>query len=478
MNVLLKKFIEFAFGNGIVLILGFLSSPIITRLILPEEYGKFSMFSTITNLLLIAMLLGFDQAYVRFYYEEDSDGKKKLLRESIKIPLMISMFISIILLIFHKSISRFLIGESSIIIIIAIIIQIQFSILGRFALLLIRMQQRGKLYSTLQVITKVLYITFVLMIFKIVKNDYKTLVFATILSNIVVVVISILAEKKEWFFKCDNIKMNTTNKQMIKFGIPLVFSMIITWVFQSIDRVAINLFSNFNELGIYSSAFSIVALLNAFQDAFTTFWVPVANEKYKENSKNTEFFRKIFSLVSLFMLLIAILLITFKDVLILLLGSKYREASFIFPFLVFMPLMYTISETTVVGINFKKRTKNHILIAVVSAICNILGNCILVPPYGAKGAAISTGISYIIFFILRTKISGKLYEVGYNIKKLYISLVPLTILALYASFNTFDIKLIAIGSIALLTVIVMYGNEINDIFQYIVKLFSRKKSDK
>ena len=43
---LLKKFIEFGMGNLIVLITGFISSPIITRLVLPEELGKFSMFNT------------------------------------------------------------------------------------------------------------------------------------------------------------------------------------------------------------------------------------------------------------------------------------------------------------------------------------------------------------------------------------------------------------------------------------------------
>ena len=52
-NKLFKKFIEFGIGNLIVLITGFISSPIITRLILPEEFGKFSMFNTLTSLLIM-----------------------------------------------------------------------------------------------------------------------------------------------------------------------------------------------------------------------------------------------------------------------------------------------------------------------------------------------------------------------------------------------------------------------------------------
>ena len=55
-NGLLKKFIEFGMGNFIVLITGFISSPIITRLVMPDELGKFSLFNTLTNLFLFIIL--------------------------------------------------------------------------------------------------------------------------------------------------------------------------------------------------------------------------------------------------------------------------------------------------------------------------------------------------------------------------------------------------------------------------------------
>ncbi|TKH00449.1 lipopolysaccharide biosynthesis protein, partial [Peribacillus simplex] len=102
-----------------------------------------------------------------------------------------------------------------------------------------------------------------------------------------------------------------------------------------------------------------------------------------------------------------------------LLGPEYQEASKILPFLVFMPLMYTISETTVLGINFYKKPKWHIVIAGVSCICNIIGNWVLVPQFGGLGAALSTAFSFIVFFMLRTHISLKYYKVNYGLGKLY-----------------------------------------------------------
>ncbi|WP_255993626.1 lipopolysaccharide biosynthesis protein [Clostridium perfringens] len=479
MNILLKKFIEFALGSGITLILGFISSPIITRLIMPDNYGKFSMFNTVTNLILVVVMVGLDQAYVRFFYEEKEDSRKKLLRESIKIPIIINIIFSFILIIFYRPFSKFIVGQYSFSIIVMLIIQNTLGIIGRFALLVVRMQQKGKLYSVLQVITKLTYIAGVLGLFIIFGNSYNTLVLALILSNLVCVLWAIFTERNEWFGVSKKINLKTTNKELVVFGAPLIFSMAITWIFQSMDKFFIKEFSGYGELGLYSAAFTIIALLNAVQGTFTTFWVPVANEKYVENpAESKKFFSKINLIVSFGMLIIAIGIITFKDFLILLLGPKYRQASNIFPFLVFMPIMYTISETTVLGISFKKKNKNHIYIAIISAIVNLVGNLILVPSLGAKGAAISTGLSYIVFFTARTVISKRLYYVDYNLKMFYISTVLVTVLAIYASFNTSMLILVLLGIVILLIVCLIYREVIVLALHYIDDKFLKGKHRK
>ncbi|WP_394896199.1 oligosaccharide flippase family protein, partial [Clostridium baratii] len=333
-----------------------------------------------------------------------------------------------------------------------------FSLINRFACLVIRMEQKGKIYSLLQVLTKLFYIAFVLLFFKIFNRDYRTLAVAITLATIITSIIAIAIEKKQWFSKNNNNnnKLKTSTKELFLFGMPLILSTAISWIFQSTDRFFISAYSGYAELGIYSSAFSIVALLNAIQGTFTTFWIPVANEKYQENPNDTKFFEDINSIISIVMLLIAACLITSKDLIVLLLGPKYRDAAFIFPFLVFMPIMYTISETTVLGINFKKKTKYHIHIAIISAVTNLIGNSLLVPFMGARGAAISTGLSYVIFFIARTIISKKLYYVNYNLKRFLICTIFIVILSIYASLYSFDWIMLLLGILTLIVIFIAY----------------------
>lgn len=470
MEGLFKKFLAFGAGSLITLILGLVTSPIITRLISPDKFGKFSMFNTVNSLIIMVLLLGLDQSYVRFFYEEKEENRKILLRKSIKYPLIFNIFLSLILIVFFRPISNFIIGESSIFLIILLIIMNTSSIFNRFSLLDIRMQQKAKEYSCMQIIGKIIYISMVLALYIYIGNSYNTLIISLIISNIAIAIISIYVEKQHWIGKVSYNNINTSNKELFSYGIPLIFSMAVTWIFQSVDKVFLNYYSGYNEVGLYSAAFSIVALLNAVQNTFTTFWTPVANEHYKNYENDKEFFTRINSIISLVMIFIGIGLITFKDFIVILLGSKYSGTVFIFPFLIFNPIMYTISETTVQGINFKKKSKYYIHIAVTSAFINIIGNYILVPILGAKGAAISTGISYVVFFYLRTIISNKLYKVNYNICKFTISVVLLMLLATYATFNCFDIIFIILSIINIGVVSILYL----DTIKYILKMLNKK----
>ncbi len=455
-NGLLKKFIEFGMGNFIVLITGFISSPIITRLVLPEELGKFSLFNTLTNLFLFIILCGLDHAYIRFFYEEKEDARGRLLISIIKIPLMINFMLSLVLLIFYRPLSTLLIGQASILLILVMIIHNTFNIINKFSMVVVRMQQKGKAYSFLQVLGRLSYIAFIFISLKWFHHDYRVLVFGTVLSNVVVATIAVAIERKYWFSLNGSYELNTTKSEMLKFGLPLIFSFSIAWILQSTDKFFIEGFKGYAELGIYTAAFTIVSLLNAVQETFVTFFTPVANEHYKNNPEETNFFTRINAIATVLMFSVSVGIIVFKDIFVMLLGENYREASYIFPFLIFMPLMLTISETTVIGINFHKKTKKHIKISLIAAIVNIIGNFILVPLLGAKGAAISTGFSYVVLYMFRTYESNKLYKVNYNQKNLWLSLILLTVLASYASFHPVNIQLIGLGGLTILGVLFLY----------------------
>ena len=466
-NSLLKKFLSFSIGGYIALAIGFFITPIITRMISPEQYGVYSIFTVAINMCILICGLGLDQGFVRHFYEENENKRDRLLYSCIKIPILLTILISFFIIFFRKKVSLFLFEEYSFEMIIIFILMIFLSLINRFSILIVRMNQKAKLFSLFQILTQVLNFIFIILFFKNYGNNYKTLVVAGIMSLFLVTIISIVTERKNWTYNKEMGKCSS--KELIKYSFPLSITMALNWVFSSGDKIVIKYFSTLTELGLYAAAFKIVALLNIIQTGFTTFWTPVAYEKYEKNKEEKIFFEKIHEYMSFFMFLVAVILLMGKDLLIMILGPKYALASDIMPMLTLMPIMYTISETTVLGINFYKKTKYHLYISISVVILNVIGNLILVPKLGAKGAAISTGIVYIVFFTLRTYFSLKFIKFNFNLKRFYLIVFMLVIFAIYLSFYNNIVVIFKIGITIISLIIFLYRKMIKDLYVEFIK---------
>ncbi|WP_461614112.1 oligosaccharide flippase family protein [Clostridium sp. Marseille-QA1073] len=460
-NNLFKKFLSFSIGSWIAIIIGFIQAPLVTRLIGPYDLGGFEIFGMYTSVAMACIICGTDSAFIRFFYDEDEKYRKNLLFNCLKIPFIANLFSILFLIIFGNAISSYLFeGNKRIIILLGL--HTTFLILNRFSTTIIRMKQKGKTFSALVVAQKISNLIFIIVYSISYGSDFMTLAYASFFSNLVVTLIAILVELDIWNpFTLKKYQNGKTQKEILSYGFPLAFTTLISILFQLTDKGTIEYFCGRTEVGIYGSAGFVIVLIDIVKNSFSTFWTPVAFEKYKKEPENVRFFEDVNQIITIVMFLGGILLILFRDVIIFILGPEYRTARFIIPFLTLMPIMYTISETTVIGINFLKNPKAHIHISVVCCILNLIGNIILVPIYGGKGAAISTGLSNIIFFIMRTFISLKHFKVNYHLKKFSIMTLAFSSYILYATFNKANMTYIFIGIGELLLLYFLYKDYIN-----------------
>ena len=346
-----------------------------------------------------------------------------------------------------------------------------------FALLIIRLEYKSKLYSTINIIAKLVYIAIGIPLVTFVnKDNLVELILAYIGSQMVCVLIGVLSQSDNWnLIKMRKDDCHIAQKELIKYGFPFIFSLGVMSLFQAMDKISLSTLSTYNEVGIYSSAYSIVNVFTVIQTTFNALWGPMAVEHYSQNPSEKLFYQNGNKVITLIMFFLGFSLMLFKDIFALLLGTRYRDAALIVPFLTFSPIMYTISETTVTGLVFKKKSNIQIIISVGACVTNIIGNTILVPLYGGRGAAISTGISYIVFFTLRTFLSNKYYYVDYHLGRFY---VVTGMAILYALINTFQrINIVTItGYIVCITVLlILYKDVINLIVNYLKSIIIRRE---
>ena len=196
---LVKKFLEYAFGNGIVVILSLLSSGIVTRLISPGEKGKADLFVTYTSLLVLVLTMGIDQAFIRYYNDEKEENRGGLLRRSVKLPIILSIVISVICIVFYKPLSNYMVKETSLLLILLFGLNIIVSIAGNFAIINIRMKQKAKTYSLASASNKLSYILLLFLIYSKFNDNYITVVMTTVMGNLVMLIFAVLVENKDWF---------------------------------------------------------------------------------------------------------------------------------------------------------------------------------------------------------------------------------------------------------------------------------------
>lgn len=468
---IIKHFLVIGSGTVLNMLIGLITTPVITRKVDPVEYGQLSIFIMYCTLAVMILCLGLDQALVRFYYEDDSiEYRRTLLSKCIKYPIIITLGLSILTICLSGlDVLKF---EFSTQIMVLLCICVVIQLLYRFSLLLVRLAYKSKKYSLLNVLNKTCYFIIAVICLNIVKNhELFIMVVATVVSYFICFIASVIMQAEEWDLRSINKKAcSVPQKELLKYAAPFIVSMSVTQLFHAIDKISLNHYCTYVEVGIYSSTMTLVQIFAIVQTSFNTIWAPMQVEHYTKDPDDHTFYQRGNQCITFVMFFIGLSLILVKDVFAILLGTKYREAAYILPFLIFNPIMYTISETTCGGMVFKKKSKMQVVVAVGACVTNIIGNTILVPILGCKGAAISTGVSYIVFFTLRTLIANKYYYTDFKLPKLY-TITALT--CIYAYYNTFYKLSIwsIVGYIVCVSVLfLLYRDTVSFGMQYVAKL--------
>lgn len=407
-NLSIRNIAWFSLAPLISAIISFITVPLTTWLIVPEEFAKSSMFTVIQMLIIAVLYLGMDHAFVREFNE--TGEKKKLLYRCLILPLLLSLIIVLFLIILL--LQGLFITSISPVIVILLAIWIPFSVIERFVLLYLRMNGQAKEFALFNIFIKVSILIFT-MFFLAINQNYIMVIMGLVVGQVVVDIILLCKfmvelKKEKILSSYSSYSETNTIKSMLKYGLPLMVGALAMWSLNSTDRLFLESYVSYESLGIYFSAVKIVAILLIFHNVFATVWVPTAFRWYKNGVVNEQFHivnKSLFFIMSL----VFIVILLFKNLLINILSSEYRDAVDLVPFLLFVPIMYSLSETTGLGISFSRKSNYNLYISLFVVAANLFLNFLLISNYGIIGASVATATTYIIYFWTKTMISRRLW---------------------------------------------------------------------
>ncbi|RKX55564.1 MAG: hypothetical protein DRP24_04730, partial [Thermotoga sp.] len=401
-----KRILGFSLGPILSSLLSFITVPVTTWLVDPENMGKASMY-----FLSQGIFFGVASLAMGSYLSREfpvTDRKREVLFNVFVISLLSLLFFSLILWLLRRTASLIIFREYKPYLILLLILQSLLTNVENLNNIMLIAEHRSLSYSLLVFLKNCVYAGSVIIILIFFKRNYEGIILSSFLSVVFSSIFGTFLNRKYWKF---DFKLDERIiKGAFRYSLPLIPNVIFSWIVSSMDRVALRKWADFNEVGIYSAGYKVVSALGILRGAFSNFWWPIAFRWY-ERGVDREKFVEASKMVVGVMSLAAVSVSLMRFIIVMILAPSYRESAVVMPFLVLIPVMTTISTVTGIGISLKRRTEFHTLITGLTALLNFTGNVILVPKYGAIGASIATGVSYIFMFVLRTFISHKLFPV-------------------------------------------------------------------
>ncbi len=390
-NKLLSDFVNYFSGRLFSSGLAFLSIPIFTSLLIPEEYGIVSIFLSMLLILSVIMQLNISGSIRQYILLDDTDSKGYIYNITLLCVLLFSLFALPVLFAFKGKIIALLQINNTI---------YYFLIAGSFLNIIIQLYEFyligyniSKEYLKFTFFkTLVELVLSILLILSLKQNRELGRIGGIVLTYLI---FSIFSLYKLIPFIRGNPTINLKHiKFALLFSIPLILHQLSHVFLAQIDRIIINKILDTSKAGLYSLAYNIGMIMQMVVIAFNTAWLPKFYEAMKNS--NVELIKtNLFDTLKL-LILLSVLASTSLSLLVpFLISSDYSDAFKIihviisssilnFVYLIYANFSFYSNKTWYISIG-----------SVLAAIINVVLNLIYIPIYGYKIAAYTTAISYL-----------------------------------------------------------------------------------
>lgn len=470
-----KSFVGFSMSSWVSALLSLISTPIITRVFSTEEYGKIALFISIVNIILNFAYLGVDQAFARFYNEPlGNNNKKSMMGVCLAIVGVLTTIISFAICLYYKKFSVIIIGYETLLISVCIVLSVVANVVFRFFNLSVRMEKNIILFNIQTIVMTVINnISYVFVAIYIARAEYA-IALRTILTFLFATFFFFYSGRKILSFKADYSK--SVIADLLFYALPVCPAAVLFAANSSVGQILMKRYVDYEAIGIYSNAVTISSILGIIKSGINNYWIPYVFENYKTNQKQI---MKMHHMISLIMVMSALGIVFFQDLIYsLLVGKNFWDSKQLFPLLLISSVCYTISETLGIGIQLSKNTLLNIPVYLVSIVVNV-GLCyLLLPEIGVLGAALATAFSGVAMLILKAFLGERRYRCSDNYTKLIIALGVLVCTAFIHIFvYKYYIKYF-IYLFAMFVVMLVYRDEIKMITELFFDIISKFRNDK
>jgi O-antigen/teichoic acid export membrane protein len=414
--------------------LSFLLTPIYTNYIL--EQSDFAFINFIFPLIAIINViysLGLEASFFRFFKSDDTNQSKKAFSNayvgiavvSFSITLFIQLFARDIayevnILLADKGSASASLDKMTLLIRIAALIPFLDSLLW-IPYAYLRMIRKAKRFATVQfsmiVIAVLLNIVF-LVVFKLGS-------LGVLYAQVIATIIGFALLRKEVIGNLIMKLDRTLMKEMLIFGLPVMFANLPAMLLQVFDRILMPYLKVTNaQLNNYSVNYKLGIPMMLIVSMFEYAWKPFFLSHYKDTEAK-ELFSRVFTYFTMLSVVVFLIVGFFMMFIVRMpfVGGKfinpiYWDGMVIIPIILGGYFFNGAITNFSAGFYITKKTKYIAITMWTAAIANVVLNIYLIPIYGYIGAAWATFVAYLIGALVAYFLNNRVYKLNYEWKRI------------------------------------------------------------
>jgi O-antigen/teichoic acid export membrane protein len=389
---LVRNFFVYSFGALFLKGVSFFLLPLYTKLLSPEEYGILELLSTFSNVLDITLSLGLIPVLLIEYYHYSDENRKKLIAQIISSFLTISTPLYLLVLFFVLVFQDHFFPSVKNLLIVIVMLTSYFTFFQSFITVLLKQLQQAAKVTILQVAAGICSIALNVLFVYGMRAGIDGIIWSSFIAVMLSFIYScwFIYSKLHYHFTLDKNEL----KKFLKLGLPFVPNALALWFMNSANRWILLNYTNFDEVGYFSVATKFSTLFEPMIiQPFLSAYTPQILKKFS-NGNFHQHTGKIFILAVLFFGLSGFALQLIAGWMI---DDKFDSALYLIPILVAANIFSLMAQILANILVFKKKIPSMLISITAGAVVSFIVNFVLVPRYGALGAAIAINVGGIVW---------------------------------------------------------------------------------
>jgi len=401
-NKLIKEtFWSFA-GKGTTFLLVMLFNVYLARRLGTERFGEWAFFFSLLTVISVLSYSGINASARRYVAQRsETEELSGVLKSSVRLRFIVSLVFAVSLFLVRRPLAAFIGRPEFAPLFAAAAPLIFFAGLVEFLKQVFTGLHRIRYNFIVNLVEyglKLLLVVFFLGF----SRSLTGIVNSFTIAAFTAAVIGFYCLRKNFYMKDRADGKKDFTKHIFKYSIPLFFIGIGFLLVTEIDTLMLGVLSTDREVGLYAVAKQIIVKLPHISLAMAMGIMPVFA---KLNSKNKRklmalFYRLLKMNAVVFLVIVTILLFFSRSFICFAFGSAYSAAALPLRILTAYLVFYSFSVLLSSFLNYQGRAAKRAVSLGACMLFNIALNVLLIPAYGAVGAAVATTVSFFPYTVL------------------------------------------------------------------------------